>query len=88
MALKPMSKKLKGFGRFVWRMKAARFYHNGDGAGLIWNWWNPIAWPLAACAFIASCVFEGVPATWRNKHDIGFGMDPWFIKNPDKLEWE
>lgn len=88
MSERPMAQKLRGFGRFLWRTGAGRFYHNGDGAGFVWRPWHPVAWLVAPTAFIASVITEGAPSTWRHRHEIGFGMNPWFVKHPDKLRWE
>jgi hypothetical protein len=88
MSTKPMSQKISGLGRVLRSSGAARFYHNGDGAGFVWRFWHPLAWIIAPIALIASVIVEGAPSTWRHRHQIGFGMDPWFLKNPDKLRWE
>lgn len=86
--MRPMGSKLKGFGRFIRTVRAARFYHNGDGAGLVWNWWHPLAWLFAPLSVIISIVAIGAPETWRYRHDIGIGMNPYFKKHPERLVWD
>jgi len=84
----PMRQKVKFTAKALAAIGAARFYHNGDGAGFVWRWWHPASWVLAPLAFVVSCIIQGAPDAWDSRHDIGFGMNPWFIANPDKLEWE
>lgn len=84
---KSMHDKLTPIGKIIYMVRVARFYHNGDGAGFIWRWWHPLSWILAPIGFIVACVIVGVPEAWRNRHEFGFCMDPWFVRNPDKLEW-
>ena len=84
---RPMRSKLSPVGRVIYWTGAARFYHNGDGAGFIWRWWHPLAWIVAPLGFIASVVMVGLPETWSDKHALGFGMNPYFVKHPDKLVW-
>ncbi|GHC61731.1 hypothetical protein [Limoniibacter endophyticus] len=85
---KPMRDKLKMVGRVIRASGAARFYHDGDGAGFVWRWWSPVAWVLAPLSFIVACLAIGIPDAWRDRHDFGFGMKPWFIQNPDRLFWD
>ncbi|WP_139975805.1 hypothetical protein [Ochrobactrum sp. CGA5] len=80
--------KLSRFRKIIRATGACRFYHNGDGAGLVWRWWHPVAWIWAPFSFLLLCVVAGVPEAIRCRHEIGFGMDPYFIKHPDKLIWE
>lgn len=75
------------FGRFVRFTRAARFYRNGDGAGLLWHWWHPLAWVAAPLLFAASVGLAGAPETWRNRHELGLRMNPWFVEHPERLEW-
>ena len=80
--------KLTPFGKCLRTTGACRFYHNGDGAGFVWKWWHPVAWVLAPILFVILCILEGVPEAIKSRRDIGFKMDPYFIKNPDRLIWE
>lgn len=64
-----------------------RVYRDGDGFGFVWRWWNPLAWIAAPLAFIVGVLVQGVPETLRYKHNLGFGMNPWFVENPERLEW-
>jgi hypothetical protein len=83
-----MRDKLAPIGRVIHATGAARFYHDGDGAGFVWRAWHPLAWLCAPILFGAHCVVAGVPDTVRNRHDVGFGMKPWFRLHPERLEWE
>lgn len=83
-----MDTKLAPIGRLIRSTGAARFYHDGDGAGFVWRWWHPLTWVLAPLGLVAMCAITGVPEAWRYRHDIGLGMKPWFKDNPDRLEWE
>lgn len=74
-------------GRVIFMSRAARFYRNGDSAGFLWRWWHPIAWIVAPLGFVASVIVTGIPDTWRYKHELGFGMNPWFKQRPDELRW-
>lgn len=80
--------KLTPIGKALRASRAARFYHNGDGAGFVWRWWHPVTWVFAPLTFIVACFLEGAPAAWQNRHEVGFGMDPWFRDHPERLEWD
>lgn len=83
-----MIDKLSPFGRLLWSSGAARFYHNGDGAGFVWRWWHPLAWVCAPLFFVTLCLVDGVPGAWRWRQDAGLRLAPWFVIHPDRLEWE
>lgn len=79
--------KLTPLGRIVRRSRAARWYHDGDGAGFVWRWWHPITWIAAPSLLLASGLIYGFPEAWRSRHEVGLGMKPWFLQNPDRLTW-
>jgi hypothetical protein len=64
-----------------------RAYENGDGVGFLWRWWHPATWLLAPLLIIASVLAEGVPTTWRDRHQLGLRMNPWFVEHPERLKW-
>lgn len=74
-------------GKAFFYLRVIRVYRNGDGFGFVWRWWNPISWLFAPVLFAISSVLEGVPHTWEDRHNIGIGMDPYFIDHPEQLEW-
>lgn len=74
-------------GHLIRMLGAARFYRNGSGAGFVWRWWHPMTWVFAPSSFIASVIISGFPETWRYRHEIGIGMNPWFKERPDELKW-
>lgn len=75
------------FGRIIVQTGMFRLYKNGGSFGFLVRWWHPLSWIYAPLVFIASVLFVGFPETWKDRHDIGFRMNPWFVKNPDRLEW-
>lgn len=85
---KSMSEKLSPIGRLIRLCGAARFYHNGDGAGFVWRWWHPLSWVGAPLLLLLLCVTEGAPSAWRWRQDVGLRLEPWFVLHPEKLEWE
>lgn len=64
-----------------------RIYKNGDTHGFVWRYRNPLVWPTLPLLFVANVLAYGIPETWKNKHEIGIGMNPWFVKHPERLEW-
>ena len=84
----PIKDKLAPVGRLIRATGAARFYHDGDGAGFVWRAWHPLAWVGAPLLLVVHCIVAGVPDTIRNRHDVGVGMKPWFRDHPERLEWE
>lgn len=88
MSRESMNDKLNFIGKALRNLYIAKFYHNGDGAGFIWNWFNPLSWIVSPLLFIIYIFVEGYPKTIKNKHDIGFGMDPYFVEHPDEIEWD
>ena len=83
---KPIDR-LTPLGRVIRLLGAARFYHNGDAIFLVWRWWHPVAWFLAALFFTLSAIIEGVPRTCRQREDIGFRVNPYFRRHPEELDW-
>jgi len=78
---------LTSLGRFLYRGKIIRVYRDGDGHGFMWRWWNPLVWIAAPLAFAFVCLMQGIPEAIKYKHVAGFGMKPWFIDHPERLEW-
>lgn len=74
-------------GRWLERLFVIRCYVNGSSEGFVWRWWNPIAWLAAPLLFAANCALAGIPESWRFRHHLGFGVDPYFIRSGKKVEW-
>jgi hypothetical protein len=79
--------RLAPVGKVMYYTGAAKFYHNGDGSGFVWRYYNPVSWVFIILTIIASILLEGIPETFFRPFDLGFGMDPYFKKNPDQLKW-
>lgn len=52
--------KLGVTGNIIWRLKVARFWHDGDGASFLWNLWNPLCWPLLFGGLFCILIMSGV----------------------------
>lgn len=78
---------MKPIAEFIIWARISHFYKNGSGFGFIWNWWNPISWFSFPIIFLTSCVLHGTIETWKYRHNIGLGIDPFFKKHPEKLVW-
>lgn len=74
-------------GKLFAYLHVIRVYRNGDGYGFVWNFWNPVSWLFAPSLFLVAGFLEGFPTAYRNRYDFGFGIDPYFIDNPEQLEW-
>lgn len=79
--------KVSLFGKIMYYTGSIRYYYNGDGLGMVWRYWHPLAWVFIPVLFILLGFLEGFPRTWERKSDMGIGLDPYFEKNPEKLEW-
>lgn len=80
-------KNLTPFGRILYFIKVARFYANGDGTGILFNYWNPIGYPLMMYFLFASILLHGIIETKRTMYQMGFVMDPYFVEHPEELWW-
>lgn len=78
---------LNRFGRAINSTGAMRCYRDGSTIGFVWRTWHPLAWILGPIMFLAYGLISGFPEAWRYRHDIGFGMKPWFKEHPERLEW-
>lgn len=74
-------------GRTFLALRMIRVYKNGDTQGFMWRYWNPLVWIAAPLLLIANVLAYGIPETYKNRHEIGIGMNPWFVKHPERLEW-
>ena len=74
-------------GRVLYHTGCMRMYHDGDGVGWVWRWYHPLVWVFAPLAFILSVVNAGYPITWKDRHELGFGMNPYFVEHPEELIW-
>lgn len=78
---------LSKFGKALKAVRAIRVYKDGGGHGFLWRWWNPLAWMLAPMTIILSILMQRIPETFKDMHDLGFGVKPWFIDHPERLRW-
>lgn len=74
-------------GKFLKATYMIRVYKDGGGHGFIWRWWNPLVWVFAPLCFVGAVLAQGIPETLKYPHEIGFGVKPWFIEHPERLEW-
>jgi hypothetical protein len=78
---------MKPLAKIILWLRIAKFYKNGSGFGFVWNWFNPLSWFIAPIFFLTSVFLEGIIETWEYRHQIGFGIAPYFKKHPDRLVW-
>jgi hypothetical protein len=78
---------MKPLASFILWARICHFYKNGSGFGFVWNWFNPLSWIISPIIYLTSCIFYGTLDTWKYRHEIGFGMNPYFKKHPEKLVW-
>lgn len=78
---------LSFLGKIFFYTKAAKFYKNGDALSFVWCWWNPLSWVFAVIFFLLSVLLDGISDTWRYRHELGFCVDPFFVKSGKKIEW-
>lgn len=74
-------------GRLLYILGAVKLYANGDGVGFVWRYYHPCFWVGFPALFVINVLFEGLPSTMTNLHHLGVRMNPYFIKNPNKLKW-
>lgn len=79
---KKLRHKLHWLGWVLLLTGTARIYDNGDGLGILFRWWHPLAWVMfisfiPVCAIIGEKIVEVVP----------FRVDKWHRENPEKLQW-
>ena len=82
---------MTAFGKLLAKFYVISLYRMKGGDknahDFIWNWWNPVAWVLGPLGFLVCCFIEGVPYTWKERRQIGFGMNPWYADNGYEIEW-
>ena len=78
---------MKPLAKFVLWSRICRFYKNGSGFGFVWNWINPLSWIIAPIIFLTHTILYGILETWKYRHNVGLGIDPYFKKHPEKLVW-
>jgi hypothetical protein len=78
---------MKPLAKIILRLRIAKFYKNGSGFGFVWNWFNPLSWLVAPILFLTNTILFGIIETWKYRHEVGIGLDPFFKKYPEKLEW-
>jgi hypothetical protein len=73
-------------GKILYFSYAFGFYTDGDGLQMYGRWWHPLAWIFVPHAFIIYAIIDGFPAAWRNKHEVGIGIKPWFKERPEDFK--
>lgn len=80
-------KQMKPLMKFFYYTGCIKLYKNGDVIGFVWRWWHPLCIAVVPVLFLCSIILVGVMETFKYKHDLGVGVDPFFKRNPEKLEW-
>ena len=80
-------KQIKPFGKLCRNFKILRFYKNGTGTGMLFNYWNPLSYPIIILLVILNTILYGVVETYNDRSNLGLTMSPYFKKNPNKLYW-
>lgn len=80
-------KQIKPLGKICYYLKIGRFYANGDGVGFIFNYWNPLSYPIMILNIVISIFLYGVFDTIRDRSGLGFCINPYFQKHPHLLYW-
>lgn len=78
---------LTWFGKLCCTLYMVNVYKDGDTYGFTWRWWNPLSWVAALGCFVLMVLVQGWPETMKYKHEIGFGLSPYFKENPEELVW-
>lgn len=80
-------KQIKPFGRFCRNLKILRFYKDGNGIGMIFNYWNPLSYPVIILLIVITIILRGIITVYNDRANLGLAMSPYFKKHPDKLYW-
>lgn len=78
---------MKPVAKFILWSRMCKLYKNGNSFGFVWNWFNPLSWVCFPILFLTQVIMYGILETWRYKHEIGLGMNPYFKEHPEKLVW-
>lgn len=78
---------MKLLGKVIVWLHVCKFYKNGSGVGFVWNWFNPLSWIIAPIIFLTNVFLFGILETWKYRHEVGIGINPFFEKHPEKLVW-
>lgn len=79
-------RKMTILGKIMYYSGTFKMYKNGDGVGIVWRYYNPITWVMIPIILLLTFLETGTQG-WPGGHELGFTVDPYFKKNPDKLEW-
>ena len=80
-------KQLKPFGKFCRHLRILRIYRNGSGIGMLFNYWNPLSYPIILVCLVLSVLIYGIMETYKDRANLGLVMDPYFKEHPDQLIW-
>jgi len=70
--------------RLMLFLKIGRFWCDGDGLSMNWNYWNPFSYPFMIVITLLCVIMSGVIETYQNKSDIGFGLSNYWKKYKDE----
>lgn len=84
-AIKQM--KTSKLAMFLYYTKICHFYHNGDLAAYVFNYWNPLAWIVATILIVIYVLMAGIPELIKYPEDIGLRVSPYFKENNIPIEW-
>jgi hypothetical protein len=79
---------LTKFAKLLVKLKAFRVYSlksSNKFGGFLWNWLNPLSYILAPLMFTIQGFIEGFPEAWKNRHELGFRINPWY--KDKEIEW-
>lgn len=75
-------------GNLVRILMVARFWKDGDTSSWLWNWWNPLAWPVAAIILLVGVAMHGLGIfTREDMSDLGFCLSDWWREHKDEREF-
>lgn len=53
--------------------------------GVVWKWKNPLSWVVAPLVFLVAAWFNGYTEAVKNKHNLGFGLPPYWEARKEHL---
>lgn len=70
---------------FLWYLKLASFYKDGDVVGFLWTRWNPLSWLGMLLVFCVAIFIDGYRSASKDLHLLGFKLSP--VIEKDDIEW-
>ncbi len=66
---------------------AMRWFKDGHSASFVWRWYHPLSWIFGPLLFVLNIFSEGFPKTWKYRHDLGFGLSPFWQARKKDILW-